>query len=129
MVDSDSAGLNQDFIDILQALSESRAEFVVVGAHAMAVHRVPRATGDLDILLRPSLDNAARLLVALRAFGAPIDTHGIAEADLSTAGTVYQIGLPPRRIDILTQISGVAFEGAWSNRVALELSGLEIPVS
>jgi hypothetical protein len=128
MADSDSSGLNEDFLDLLRALSVSRARFVVVGAHAMAVHGVPRATGDLDVLVQPSSENAARVLEALRRFGAPVDAHGISEGDLSVPGTVYQIGLPPRRIDILTQISGVSFEDAWDGRIALAIAGLEIPV-
>jgi len=128
MADSDSSGLNEDFLDLLRALSESHARFVVVGAHAMAVHGVPRATGDLDILVQPSSENAARVLEALRSFGAPVDAHGVTEDDLSVPGTVYQIGLPPRRIDILTQISGVTFEEAWDSRLTLAISGLEVPV-
>lgn len=127
MADGDS-GLNEDFVDMLRALVESGAEFLVVGAHAMAVHGVPRATGDLDILVRPSRENATRTLAALRAFGAPVDAHGIGEDDLAAPGTVYQIGLPPRRIDILTGISGVTFDEAWRGRVTLRLPELEVPV-
>jgi hypothetical protein len=128
MAASGSSGLNEDFLDVLEALCGKSADFVVVGAHAMAVHGVPRATGDLDILVRPSAENAGRVLAALRAFGAPIDDHGITAADLTVPGTVYQIGLPPRRIDILTQISGVTFDEAWDSRIALSVPGLEIPV-
>jgi hypothetical protein len=121
------SGLNEDFVDVLRALVDSSAEFIVVGAHAMAVHGVPRATGDLDILVRPTIQNAQRVLQALRLFGAPVDAHGIREADLSTPGVVYQIGLPPRRIDILTEISGISFDEAWATHVEVEISGTRAP--
>jgi predicted nucleotidyltransferase len=122
-----ASGLNEDFVDVLRALGESGAEFIVIGAHAMAVHGIPRATGDLDVLVRPTAENAVRVLHALRLFGAPIDAHGIREADLATPGVVYQIGLPPRRIDILTQISGVSFDEAWATHVEVEISGIRVP--
>ena len=122
-----ASGLNEDFVDVLRALGESGAEFIVVGAHAMAVHGVPRATGDLDVLVRPTIENAHRVLQALRLFGAPVDAHGIRETDLATPGIVYQIGLPPRRIDILTEISGVSFDEAWATHVEVEISGIRAP--
>jgi hypothetical protein len=125
--DLGESGFNDDFLDLLRALTETGAEFIVVGAHAMAVHGVPRATGDLDVVVRASADNAARVLAALRAFGAPVDAHGVAAADFSAAGTVYQLGLPPRRIDLLTSLSGVSFDEAWSTRVELEVAGLRVP--
>jgi len=121
------SGLNEDFVDVLRALGGIEAEFLIVGAHAMAVHGVPRATGDLDILVRPTIQNAHRVLQALRLFGAPVDAHGIREADLATPGIVYQIGLPPRRIDVLTEISGVSFDEAWATHVEVEVVGLRIP--
>ena len=120
-------GLNQDFLDILRALDDAQAEYLVVGAHAMAVHGVPRATGDLDVLVRASVDNAARVVAALEAFGAPIEDHGITRQDFMSPGTVYQIGLPPRRIDLMTSISGVSFPDAWASRVAVEIAGVSVP--
>jgi hypothetical protein len=128
MTGEDSAGgLNSDFADLLQELEQAGVEYVIVGAHAMAVHGVPRATGDLDVLIRPTQDNAARVVQALQAFGAPIDAHGVTADDLSTPGTVYQIGLPPRRIDILSEITGVDFDEAWSSRETHEVAGLRLP--
>jgi hypothetical protein len=121
------SGFNDDFLDILRALVESEAEFVVVGAHAMALHGVPRSTGDLDVLVRPTPENAQRVLDALEAFGAPIQAHGVTRADLETQGNVYQIGLPPRRIDLMTGLSGVHFEEAWSSRIEVEIDGMGIP--
>lgn len=122
------ASLNDDFKDLLRELSDSGAEFLIVGAHALAVHGIVRATGDLDILIRPSDENAERVLVALRRFGAPVEAHGISPRELATPGNVYQIGLPPRRIDILTRISGVDFDAAWRSRTSTTLDGQSIAV-
>lgn len=122
-----ASGFAPDFVDMLRALAETGAEFLVVGAHAMAVHGVPRATGDLDVLVRPSADNAVRVLAALRSFGAPVDSHGVSEADLATPDTVYQIGLPPNRIDLMTSISGLDFDEAWRSRELVEVEGIPIP--
>ncbi len=121
------SGLNEDFLDILRALVEAGVEFLVVGAHAMAVHGVPRATGDLDLVARPSRPNAARVIRALRAFGAPIDTHGVTQADFEVPGRVYQLGLPPRRVDLLTTLTGVDFEEAWASKVFVDVEGMAIP--
>ena len=122
-------GLNDDFLDLIEAFVARRVRFVIVGAHALAVHGHPRATGDLDILVEPAKGNAVKVMDALRAFGAPVDAHGVTLDDFVNEGTVYQIGLPPRRIDVLTQISGVTFEKAWTTRVEVRLEsvGLDIP--
>jgi hypothetical protein len=98
-----------------------------VGAHALAVHGVVRATGDIDIWVRPDVENAERVWKALARFGAPMEAMGLTLQDLQQPGTVYQIGLPPRRIDILTEISGVGFSEAWETRVYEDLDGLTIP--
>jgi len=121
-------GLNEDFADMLRALEAAEARYVVVGAHALAVHGIPRATGDLDCFVCPSHENAERVVSALRAFGAPIEQHGVTAADFERPGNVYQIGLPPRRIDLLTEISGVDFEQAWAGRVEAVVDGLLLPV-
>jgi hypothetical protein len=112
---------------MLAALLEAAATFLVVGAHAMAVHGVPRATGDIDIWVRPDRENAERVLKALVEFGAPVEAMGLTLGDLAKPGTVYQIGLPPRRVDILTEIDGVSFEEAWQSRVVEKVSGLDVP--
>lgn len=122
-----ASGLNDDFLDILRALVESGAEFVVVGAYAMALHGVPRATGDLDILVRPTPENAQRVLQALGVFGAPTESHGVTRDDFEAPGNVYQVGLPPRRIDLLTGMSGVEFDEAWASRVEVEIESMKIP--
>jgi hypothetical protein len=124
---SAAVGFNDDFLDMLRALGEAGVEFVVVGAHAMAVHGVARATGDLDLVVRSSAENAARVVTALRAFGAPTDAHGLRADDFCVPGTVYQLGLPPRRIDLLTSLSGVSFDEAWSSRTEVEVDGMAVP--
>lgn len=124
--ESSEASLNVDFIDMLHALIAAKVDFVIVGAHALAAHGIVRATGDIDILVRPSADNAARVMCALAEFGAPLAAHGITEQDFATGGTVYQIGLPPRRIDLLTEISGVSFDQAWESRVHARVQGLDL---
>lgn len=120
-------GFNADFLDLLGALIEARAEFIVVGAHAMAVHGVPRATGDLDVWIRPSPENAMRVVEALTEFGAPLAEHEVSFEDLARTGVVYQIGLPPRRIDLMTSISGVEFEEAWRGRVEVSVGSWRVP--
>jgi hypothetical protein len=120
------AEFNEDFTDLLRALIEARVEFVIVGAHALAAHGLPRATGDIDILVRPTQPNAERVMQALRAFGAPVSAHAVQAGDFATPGTVYQMGLPPRRIDLLTEITGVSFDDAWASRMEVEVAGLQL---
>lgn len=109
--------MNDDFLDLLAAFLESDVEFIVVGAHALAVHGVPRATGDLDVWVRPTPRNAERVMTALGKFGAPVETLAIGVDDFSVPEAVVQIGLPPRRIDVLTTITNVEFDDAWNHRV------------
>lgn len=121
------ARLNEDFRDLLAALEAAGALYLVVGAHAMAVHGVPRATGDLDVWVRPDAINAVRVLQALIRFGAPIEAMNVKADDLARPGMIYQIGLPPRRIDILTEISAVDFDEAWASRLTQQIAGLDVP--
>jgi len=116
--------LNPDYRDMLSALSEEKAEYLLVGAHAMAAHGYPRATGDMDIWIRSSPENARCVWRALARFGAPIG--GVTEEDLATPGTVFQIGIAPRRIDILTSLSAVDFGEAWPARSEVEIEGLKV---
>ena len=118
--------LNPDFRDMLQALNDADAQFVVVGAYAVAAHGHPRATGDLDIWVRADADNASKVIAALSAFGAPMDQ--ISEADFASPSIVFQIGVPPGRIDILTDVSGIEFGTAWESRLSITLDGITFPV-
>lgn len=121
------ARVNEDFTDLLAALLKADARFLVVGAYALAVHGTPRATGDLDIWIDRTASNAARVWSALVAFGAPVGAIGVSEADLTRPDTVIQVGLPPRRIDLLTDISGVVFNTAWPERVVHSIGVLPVP--
>jgi hypothetical protein len=107
--------MNPDFVDLLRAFAAADVRFLVVGAYALALHGRPRATGDLDVWVEPTPENAARVIRALDAFGAP--TSQISQADFERPGVVYQIGVPPGRIDILTELTGLSFEDAWPGRV------------
>lgn len=118
--------MNRDFVEMLCALSVADAEFVVVGAHALAAHGRPRATGDLDILVRPDPANAQRVWRALEVFGVRLE--GLRQEDLATRGIVFQIGVVPNRIDILTEIEGVDFDQAWAGHLAVEIEGRRFPV-
>jgi len=119
--------LNRDFLDLLAALLAAEARFLVVGAHAMAVHGVPRATGDLDVWIALDPENADRAWSAVVRFGAPLSAMGVSRTDFGRPDVVVQVGLPPRRIDILTSISGVLFDQAWPDRVVHEIDGLAVP--
>jgi hypothetical protein len=118
--------LNRAFAKILAALSAEKVQSLVVGAYAMAAHGVPRATGDIDIFIRPSATNGRRVLRALARFGAP--RFDLTLADLSREGTVFQLGVPPGRIDLLTSIVGIIFDEPGETRVIAVVSGVEIPV-
>ncbi len=119
--------MNQDFRDLLQALLDAGARFLVVGAHAMAVHGVPRATGDLDVWISPDPANAERVWQALLAFGAPVQALGLSRGDLEAPGMLIQVGLPPRRVDLLTEATGLAFDEAWPNRTTHFVGSQEVP--
>lgn len=118
--------LNPDYRDMLSAFADAEVEYLLVGAYALAAHGHPRATGDMDLWVRRSSENAERVLQALSVFGAPLSD--VETEDFQTPDTVFQIGVSPRRIDILTTISGVDFQEAWPERMEIELEGLMIPV-
>jgi hypothetical protein len=121
--------MTDDWFDILVALLDAGARFLVVGAHAMAAHGIPRGTQDLDIWVDPTPTNAQHVWQAMAAFGAPLLSIGVTAADFTKPERVVQIGLPPNRIDVLTGISGVAhFEDAWASRTVVEVRGRQVPV-
>jgi hypothetical protein len=118
--------MNRDFVEMLSELSAAGVEYILVGAHALAALGIPRATGDIDIWVRPTRANAERTLTALRSFGAPL--FDLSVEDLTNEETVFQIGQPPARIDILAGISGVTFADAWSRRIIVKIEALDVPV-
>lgn len=103
-----------DFRDLLALLNEHGADYLIVGGYALAFHGAPRFTGDIDILVRPDSDNARRVLAALAAFG--FSFPNLSAADFENPDQVVQLGVPPVRIDIITSISGVAWEEAGATR-------------
>jgi hypothetical protein len=119
--------VNPDFRDFLAALLAAEARFLVVGAHALAVHGVPRATGDIDVWIDRTPENVGRVWSALAAFGAPAAALGLRPSDLEAEDVVIQLGLPPRRIDLLTGASGLAFDDAWADRVIHRVDELDVP--
>lgn len=121
--------MTDDWIDLLFALLDEQARFLVVGAHAMALHGVPRATQDLDLWIDRRAENAERVWRALTAFGAPLAGLDLKREDLEKPDTVVQLGLPPNRIDLLTSISGIAaFDDAWSGRIEQVVRDRAVPV-
>ena len=118
--------MNPDFCDMLSAFNEAGVEYLVVGAYALAAHGLVRSTGDIDLWVRPTAENATRVMRALRKFRAPLGD--LTEVDLHTPDIVFQMGLPPRRIDILTSIANVQFEEAWVGRKLTHVSGIDFPV-
>jgi hypothetical protein len=119
--------VNEDYRDFIAALLEVRARFLIVGAHALAAHGVPRATVDLDVWVEATPANVRLVWNALAAFGAPLEALDIKEADLLAPDTVAQFGMPPNRIDVLTGISGIDFSTAWADRMESDFAGLRAP--
>ena len=118
--------LNPNFKDMLLALNDAGAEYLVVGAYALAVHGNVRATGDIDIWVRPTAENASKVWQALEVFRAP--KRNLSLEDLCDPDVVYQVGVAPFRIDFLTSIDGVTFDDAWANRRDTTFDGVHIMV-
>ncbi|MFH0998470.1 MAG: DUF6036 family nucleotidyltransferase [Pseudomonadota bacterium] len=118
--------LNEDYKDMLHALSEEKVRFLLVGAYALAAHGYPRATMDIDIWGMPSPQHADAVLRALHRFGAPL--HNLSKEDLQKDGTIFQIGVAPRRIDIITTASGLQFEDAYEQSLSLNIEGIELHI-
>lgn len=120
--------MTDDWFDVIAAMLDADVRFLIVGAHALAVHGVPRGTQDLDIWIEPTAENALRVRRALDDFGAPVDALGITTEDLVREATVIQFGLPPNRIDLLTALTGVAdFAAAWLGREEHEVRSRRVP--
>lgn len=105
-----------DFKELLALFNAHRVEYIIVGAYALACHGAPRFTGDLDVYVRPTVDNAHQILAALDAFG--FGSLGLTVADILKPDMVIQLGVPPVRIDLLTSLSGLTWEEAWAGKVA-----------
>ncbi len=120
--------LPEDFRDLLMELADAGAEFVLVGGHAVAFHGHPRATKDMDVLIRANTSNAERVYRALAAFGAPLESFEVQAKDFASYDGVLQIGLPPRRIDIINRADGITFDEAVAEGSGFTLDGRKVPV-
>lgn len=118
--------MNPDFRDLLAEFNARGVEFLVVGAHALAAHGLVRATKDLDVWVRPEPANAERTFSALGAFGAPL--HDLTADDLTRPGLIFQIGVEPIRIDVITAIDGLEFDDAWPDRIDVRFADQTVGV-
>ena len=116
--------MNPDFVDLLRAFVAADVRFLIVGAYALALHGRPRATGDLDVWVDATPENAARVMRALEAFGAPLAE--ISADDFAREGVTYQIGVPPGRIDILTELTGLPFAEGWADRMRRPFGDVDV---
>lgn len=118
--------LNKDYSEMLQCLAAEKVKFLLVGAYALAAHGYPRATMDIDIWVLPSPANAQAVLRALRRFGAP--SQELTSADLQKDNTIFQIGVAPRRIDIITGATGLQFEQAFTKSIEVDIEGIRVHI-
>lgn len=118
--------LSEDYSDMLRALSEEKVDYLLVGAHAVGAHGIPRATGDMDFWVAPTPENAIAVYQALTRYGAPVGQ--ISPRDFEASGIVYQIGDPPHRIDIITSLTGLDFSSAYARAVDVVYFGFEVRV-
>ena len=115
--------MSPDFSELLREFNAHEVEYLVVGAHALAAHGHVRATKDLDVWVHATRDNARRVLQALSAYGVPLDD--VTEEDFAAgSATVFQIGIPPLRIDVITSVDGLEFSNAWANRFETQFGGM-----
>ncbi|HET8657830.1 MAG TPA: nucleotidyltransferase [Micromonosporaceae bacterium] len=117
--------LDRDFSEFIASCAAHSVRFLIVGGYAVAAHGHPRFTKDLDVWVWLDEQNADRLIAALEDFG--FGSLGLAPADFLEEGVVVQLGYPPKRIDILTQIDGVQFDTCWERRVDVEIGGQRVP--
>jgi hypothetical protein len=117
--------LNKDFLEFAQVLNNHNVEYMIVGAYAMAAQGYSRTTGDIDFFIRPDKENAKRIYAALKSFGAFL--HEASVDDFSKENFIFQIGVVPVRVDVITSISGVTFEESYPFRIIKEVDGLMLP--
>jgi predicted nucleotidyltransferase len=118
--------LNNDYKEMLSALCEEKVKFILVGAYALAIQGYPRATMDIDFWVATTKENAAAIMRALERFGAPLDNITI--TDFQAENIIFQVGVEPRRIDIITSIDGVNFEDAFEHSILVDIDGIQVHV-
>lgn len=114
----------RDFVELFRSLNEHRAEYLVVGAYAVAFYGYPHFTGDLDLFVNPDPENAARVLSALESFGFP--GLGLEKNDFTLPDRLISLGYPPERVDIVSAIDGVSWKAAWEHRFPGSFGGTEV---
>ena len=117
--------LNEDYKDILQLFTDNNVKYLVVGAYALGAYGFPRATGDIDLWVLADSKNSKKIYACLSKFGAPMEQ--VNEKTFAEKDVIFQIGIAPRRIDIITKISGVDFEKAYSRKEEFIIDGINIP--
>jgi hypothetical protein len=117
-------GLSKDWREFLELLNSRGVDYVIVGAHSLAFHGRPRHTGDLDILVRATPENAAKLVGLLNQFG--FADSGFKESDFTEPEQTIQLGRAPNRIDLLTSISGVTTDDAFATKISAMLDGIPV---
>jgi len=118
--------VNPDFRDLFAALNDAGVKYLLIGGYAVAFHSQPRFTKDLDIWVEATVENADRVFAALKTFGAPL--ANLTSADLTQPDLIFQIGVPPNRIDVLTSIDGVMFTEAWNAHEQTTYGDQSVPV-
>ena len=116
--------LSADLREFIELLNSRGVEYVIVGAHSLAFHARPRYTGDLDILVRPSPENASRIAAVLHEFG--FAESGFKVSDFNEPGRMIQLGRAPNRIDLLTSLSGVETNDAFQTKITTDLEGVAV---
>lgn len=117
---------NPDFKELLQLLNAAETDYLLVGGYAVMEYSEPRYTKDLDIWIRNSAENSAKVFRALMKFGAPLEKDAVTPETFSENDVVYQMGIVPNRIDIMTSLSGLKFEDAWQNRQKSKMFGVAV---
>lgn len=124
----DDQYLPPDQHDLLRVFIDEKVRFLVVGGYAFSAHAFMRATNDIDLWIEPTAENAQRVWTALGKYGAPLDAHNLGLEDFHTPGLIYQMGIAPVRIDLITTIADIGFAEAWGQRIEAEISGMHVPV-
>ena len=116
--------LNQDFREFIQSLNDNQVRYLVVGGYAVAIHSYPRSTKDIDMWIDMNPENARRILQSLEQFG--FGSQGLKQDDFLEAEMIVQLGIPPRRVDLLTSLVGVNFETCYADKVIVDIEGMPV---
>ena len=116
--------IQKDFKELLELLNAHDVEYIVVGGYALAFHGAPRFTGDIDLFVKPDVQNAKRILCALDEFG--FGSLNLSQADFTSPDNVIQLGVPPVRVDIMTSLTGIPWDKARAGRTPGSYGGITV---